>query len=373
MPLQGRGGIPLPSKKQLTMENNYAAVLKQIISGGTIAYHAIFAKAFKSAPTGIFLSQAYFWQENAKHRTAETHRQIEGKTFFCKTAADWEEETGLSLEQQMKLRDTLRKVDVLREKKIGLPAQLFMHIDFENLVLVLNHYLQTGKSVLVDNRAKNRFKTKPSNGLKPEQHPVKNQDNYIESLESSKESLKESLAENEFPQSVDGGLRVTVIQGHSEVLPPVAKKKKKVAPGAGDGVIQAMVTAFETEHRQHFKDAGGEWIGFTWQAKEFPALNSIRAELEKRYRQKLNAEPTPENIVESWAMFLGKAAKCDKFILDNLFTPSKIWGQFQSIVQKIHTNNGRPPSTTSNGRPDQNERNRIAAEKMVQDVLEGRV
>ena len=183
----------------------------------------------------------------------------------------------------------------------------------------------------------------------------------------------QTLAENEFPQPVEGGLLVTVIQGHSEVLPPVAKKKKKAAQGAGDGVIQEMVTAFETEHRQHFKDAGGEWIGFTWQAKEFPALNSIRAELEKRYRQKLNAEPTPENIVESWAMFLGKAAKCDKFILDNLFTPSKIWGQFQSIVQKIHTNNGRPPSTTGGNKLDQNERNRIAAEKMVQDVLEGRV
>lgn len=211
----------------------------------------------------------------------------------------------------------------------------------------------------------------PQNGAPP--HPQNGGTEVLTNEVLTNEPLKETLAENEFPQAIDEGLMVTVFQGHSEILPPVAKKKKKAAQGAGDGVIQAMVTAFETEHRQHFKDAGGEWIGFTWQAKEFPALNSIRAELEKRYRQKLNTEPTPENIVESWAMFLRKAAKCDKFILDNLFTPSKIWGQFQSIVQKIHTNNGRPPSTTSNGRPDQNERNRIAAEKMVQDVLEGRV
>lgn len=203
--------------------------------------------------------------------------------------------------------------------------------------------------------------------------PTDEKPNNQYTFNQTTKTKKEPLAENEFPQPIEGGLRVTVIQGHSEVLQPVAKKKKKAAPGAGDGVIQEMVTAFETEHRQHFKDAGGEWIGFTWQAKEFPALNSIRAELEKRYRQKLNAEPTPENIVESWAMFLRKAAKCDKFILENLFTPSKIWGQFQSIIQKIHTNNGIPPSTTSNGRPDQNERNRIAAEKMVQDVLDGRV
>lgn len=209
----------------------------------------------------------------------------------------------------------------------------------------------------------------------------------ISKINNSKIQL--DLAENKFPQPDQqdttaaqkkekplpgAAIRVTIIEGHEEIIEPPAKPPRatKQKPQS-DGVIQAMVTAFEAEHKQHFKDAGGEWIGFTWQSKEFPALKAIQKELEKRYREKMRADPTPENIVESWSLFLRKAAKCDRFILDNLFTPSKIWGQFQSIVQKIHTNNGRPPSATSTGgKLDQNERNRLAAEKMVRDVQEGR-
>lgn len=357
------------------MTNNDTATqavetLKALLGSHTVAYRVIFAKAIGNVQAAIMLSQGFFWQENA---TFKEITEFEGKPYFQKTAEQWYDATGLTEEQQKTARKHLGQIGMMNERRAGIPALLYYNIDFEVTVAVIYRYKKEGKKATVDNRSNKRQLTRHSSGKLRGQFAVINGDTYIESLESSKESLKESLAENEFPQPIEGGLMVTVIQGHSEVLPPVAKKKKKVAPGAGDGVIQAMVTAFETEHRQHFKDAGGEWIGFTWQAKEFPALNSIRAELEKRYRQRMKAEPTPENIVQSWELFLGKAAKCDKFILDNLFTPSKIWGQFQSIVQKIHTNNGRPPSTTSNGRPDQNERNRIAAEKMVQDVLEGRV
>lgn len=388
--------------------NTYAAVLKEIISGGTIAYHAIFAKAFRSAPVGIFLSQAYFLQENAKYRTDKTHRIIDGKMYFCKTASDWQDDTGLSLEQQMKVRETLRSTQVLYEKKIGLPSQLFMHIDFENLVLVLNQYLETGRKVLVDNRTKNRFKTRTRLGIKPEQCMVKNQNN-IESLESKKESKKESLAENEFQQGFEvdslgvqkkekpspaAGFRVIVLEGHEDIIEPEQltgmaeqqeqdiskvrrgykdpsekKPRTKTAKAPSDGVIQAMVQAFEYEHRQHFKDAGGEWIGFTWQNKEFPALNAIKQELAKRYKNKMQTDPAPENIVDSWALFLRKAATCDTFTLTNLFTPSKLWGQFQAIIQKIHSNNGKPVTT---GKLDQNQRNALALENMVRDIKDGR-
>lgn len=167
------------------------------------------------------------------------------------------------------------------------------------------------------------------------------------------------LAENKFPQpnsfpvedqknenspSIGAGpLRVTIIEGHEEILPPVKTKKARLPKEPGDHLIQQMVQVFEAEHKIHFKDGAGDWVGFTWQAKEFPALTSIRKELERRYKNKMNVDPAPENIVDSWAIFLRKAAACDRFILDNCFTPSKIWGQFQNIINKIHGGSTTPP------------------------------
>jgi len=166
--------------------------LKAILSDGTIAFHAIFAKAFRSLPIGVFLSQGFFWQENAKFRSEKTHRTIEGKTFFTKTAKEWFEETALTQEQQTQVRGVLGKSGVLFERLAGSPAKLFFHIDFELLVSVINRYLETGHPVLVDNRSKNRFKTKTSLGKVPNQDlvenptlvSVKNQNSIIESFES---------------------------------------------------------------------------------------------------------------------------------------------------------------------------------------------
>lgn len=189
----------------------------------------------------------------------------------------------------------------------------------------------------------------PQNGIPP--HP-QNGGTEVLTNEVLTNEQKETLAENKFPQINDfpvedqknetspslgaGPLRVTIIEGREEILPPVKTKKARLPKEPSDGVIQQMVHVFESEHKIHFKDQAGDWVGFTWQAKEFPALTSIRKELERRYKNKMNVEPATENIVDSWALFLRKAATCDKFILDNCFTPSKIWGQFQTIINKIH-------------------------------------
>ena len=149
---------------------------------------------------------------------------------------------------------------------------------------------------------------------------------------------------------------VTIIKGKEEIInikkPPKAKKEP-------DPTIHQMVSAFEAEHKKHFKDAAQDWVGFTWQAKEFGALGSIRRELEKRYSAKMSAAPTPEQLVHTWALFLERAAKCDKFILENCFTPSKLWGQFQSIINKIH-GNGKPGTKADS--------DRATAERLIAEV-----
>lgn len=375
--------------------------LKALLGSHTVAYRVIFAKAIGNVPAAIMLSQGFFWQESADFKDITT---FDGKPYFQKTAEQWYDATGLTEEQQKTARKHLGQIGMMNEKRAGIPALLYYNIDFEVTVAVIYRYKKEGKKATIDNRSKKRKLTRHSSGKLRGQFAVINGGNNKESLESDKKREKETLAENKFPPPVKqdsaaaqkkekplpgAGVRVTVLEGYEDVIEQefedleqdLIKEAKKFdqrkkserttkQKPPSDGVIAGMVQAFEYEHKQHFKDAGGEWIGFTWQPKEFPALQAIRKELEKRYLQRMQKDPVPENIIDSWALFLRKAATCDKFILDNLFTPSKIWGQFQSIVQKIHTNNGRPPST--NGKLDQNQRNALALENMVRDINEGR-
>lgn len=149
-----------------------------------------------------------------------------------------------------------------------------------------------------------------------------------------------------------GPLRVTIIEGHEEILPPVKTKKARLPKEPSDGVIQKMVQVFEEEHKKYFQDADGDWIGFRWKPKEFPALSSIRKELEIRYLKKMHTEATAEDIIDSWRLFLQKAAECDKFTVDNWFTPFKIWDHFQPILQKIYRNKtSSAPSPKKSGSP----------------------
>jgi hypothetical protein len=163
--------------------------------------------------------------------------------------------------------------------------------------------------------------------------------------------------------SQPGRLRVTIVQGRQEDFDPPKKIKPDKPKKEPDRTIQNMVTAFETEHKKHFKDSGNEWVGFTWQAKEFGALSSIRKELERRYTAKMRATPTSEQTVSSWSLFLQKAATCDKFILTNHYTPTKLWAQFQSIIQKIHSN-GNVQSSGS----EKVDRDRRAMERLILDA-----
>lgn len=403
--------------ENIETEKKAVETLKALLGSHTVAYRVIFAKAIGNVPAAIMLSQGFFWQESADFK--ET-KEFDGKPYFQKTAEQWYDATGLTEEQQKTARRHLCSLGMMNERRAGLPAKLYYNIDFEVTVAVIYRYKKEGKAATVDNRSKKRELTRHSNGKLRGRFAVNYGDNYGRELKESLESLKESLAENKFPQpglpvtvedqkkenspsSGAGPLRLTIIDGYEEIVDfepysipageladivveqarqaakaagpkePKKRAKKQVTPS--DGVIQAMVTAFESEHQKHFKDAGGEWIGFTWHPKEFPALNSIRKELEKRYAQKMAAQPTPENIVESWALFLTRTAKCDKFVLENLFTPSKLWGQFQSIINKIHSTNGaaHKPGFTATRKADKNERDRAALENLVNEIADGRI
>jgi len=238
-----------------------------------------------------------------------------------------------------------------------------------------------------------RMKSRRGTDEKPEVPTDEKPNNHSTTLNPNTKPCSIDLAENEFPQPGQPGseedqknappqiapvppagpsdmgttkIRVTIIEGHEEEIEidqPLPKKRK---PPANDHFIKKMATTFEAEHKKHFKDHGGEWVGFTWQPKEFPALKNIKAELERRFNQKLHKAPTEPEILQSWELFLSKAAGCDKFILTNCFTPSKLWGQFQSIINKIYAES--TTTTQSGSKPTIKDRNDAAVRRILADI-----
>jgi hypothetical protein len=160
--------------------DNSADALRAVLGSKIVSYQAIFAKAFGSVPAAVFLSQGFFWQENAQHKDLKT---IEGKSFFDKTIAEWYDATGITEEQQKTARELLRGMNILLECRVGVPARLHYHIDFSALVAVIYRYKETGRPVAVDNRSKKREITRASSGKFRRLEAV-NSGDIIESIEN---------------------------------------------------------------------------------------------------------------------------------------------------------------------------------------------
>lgn len=284
------------------MQNESLTVLKGLLSGGTISYQAIFSKAFRSIPIGVYLSQMYFWQENSRYKSKETHQQIDGRTFICRTAEEWFDETGMSAEQQSKARETLRPFGVLLEKKAGMPAKLWQHIDIESLVTVINRYLETGLPVTVDYRSKKRLNTRSSNGKFRQQEAVKNRSTYVESIESEEESIESS-------STADAA-------AHAEPTQSKKSKTKKLAAPAdpkAPGWTKEWATAFDEVDKEKCAASGIPYERFIWTVcaeQSFAHLRNLREKAiipsltEKRKREgKEGPISEPELLISARAVF----------------------------------------------------------------------
>ena len=74
-----------------------------------VAYHRIFAKMTGSVTVGVMLSQAFYWSKMPSV-------QKRGGWFY-KSAAEWEEETCLSVQEQRTARKKLSKFKWWQEDK----------------------------------------------------------------------------------------------------------------------------------------------------------------------------------------------------------------------------------------------------------------
>jgi len=168
-------------------QNQHATVLRGLIGKQVVSYHPDFAKAFRSVPAALFLSQALFLQDGAKYKELFI---IDGREYFTATAAEIYDATGLTTDAQETARRILKSLGLLYEAKKGIPAKLYYCVDFEQLVEIMSDFYAPKQ---VSGNPRNSVGENPETVLEeiPKQQSG-NPPNYI--IEDSFESL-ESLGE----------------------------------------------------------------------------------------------------------------------------------------------------------------------------------
>ena len=244
--------------------------MKGILGGGNISYHAVFAKCLGSVPSAVMLSQALFWQENARFKKPVN---IEGHDYFCKTVDEWFEATGISEETQRTSREKMKSCGILKEVRAGLPAKTHYRIDIDCLVAVISGYLETGKQVTDDNRKQKRELTRSESGkFRRTVAVIYGSNNIEESLESTNESLESNI--------------------------PAAKKTAGKSP-QNPTWTKTIASLFDEVNESESQSLKVDFQKFNWIAgagRQFAALKKIRAALIPDIREKMKHEPTEDEI-----------------------------------------------------------------------------
>ena len=104
-----------------------------------VAFQRAFKTITKNTVAALFLSQAWYWSKR--------HNNDDG--WFYNTQEDWEEETGLTRFEQETARKILKRLSILEEKRVGVPAKLYYRLDKDRIAQMLDFQIavtpQTGR------------------------------------------------------------------------------------------------------------------------------------------------------------------------------------------------------------------------------------
>jgi len=89
-----------------------------------VSFHRCLVTITGSVTAALMLSQAITWTELLTP---------EANGWFCKSQADWVEETGLSRWEQATARRLLRGYSLLEERKCGIPPRLWFRVNQQRL------------------------------------------------------------------------------------------------------------------------------------------------------------------------------------------------------------------------------------------------
>lgn len=102
--------------------------------GRPITYYPIIAKALGSVKTGIFVSNFLFWDG----------KQKDNEGWIFKKQVEITDETGLSRTEQENARKRLVQLEILEQKKKGIPPKLYYRFNWKTLDNVIMNYINEG-------------------------------------------------------------------------------------------------------------------------------------------------------------------------------------------------------------------------------------
>lgn len=89
--------------------------------GRHIAFHRRLVELTDSVKAALLLSQTIYWTRHGRD-------VVSSGGWFFKTTKQWEMETGLTVKEQATAREVLRRLEILNEQRIGIPAKLHFRL-----------------------------------------------------------------------------------------------------------------------------------------------------------------------------------------------------------------------------------------------------
>lgn len=119
-------GLPMnPSPDDQAVYNTLSPAMLLDIFDEPIVFQRAYASLTGSAVAALFLSYAVYTTEHLPH---------EEEGWFRKTGEEWRAETGLTRFEQQTARRILRELDILIERRAGVPAELWFKIRVDRLL-----------------------------------------------------------------------------------------------------------------------------------------------------------------------------------------------------------------------------------------------
>lgn len=300
------------------------AVLRSLLGGKVVSYHAVFAKAFKSVPAAVMLSQAFFWQENANYKDLV---EIDGRLYFSKSIVDWYEETGCTEEQQKTARKILKGLGILLESLSGMPAKMHYHVDVKALVAVIYGYKQTGIPVAGIYGNKLREKPRTSSGKFRQQVAVNHGSTYKEeSLESLREYREVEQPLDAPPPTVENS---PTLEAEKEKAPPHSAPPPPTAAPTPAGPTTEPAMGGRREKYADDIDAVITHLNQTTGAQYRLTTKSTRAMIAQRFADRWTADDFKVLIEHKSAEWSIDPKMANYLRPETLFCPK----HFESYVQ----------------------------------------
>jgi hypothetical protein len=118
-----------PSTDDQAVYNTISPAMLLDIFDEPIVFQRAYVSLTGSAVAALFLSYAIY-------TTDRLPKDAEG--WFRKTGDEWKAETGLTRFEQQTARRILRELDVLIERRAGLPAELWFKIRIDRILELLS-------------------------------------------------------------------------------------------------------------------------------------------------------------------------------------------------------------------------------------------